>query len=476
MRTRSLVAVGLALAAGVAGSALYAGDLAPSDPRKLVFTFTVSQWSCKPEAMKRMAEIAHGEGIPASWIVNYATAVAEKAILEAYHRAHGDEVVMIRGAESLDEWRKLLPWARLNMVCGPRPSSESILRAPGEGVRGIWGYCDQQVGIDGITHWGCPWGLFYISPKTTFIPSAEAGQVVGSPWTVRDLHKCYHLGNAINFGIDAIEMIRSKTLCRGKDITLFQDLFDELLANVPWNERVYCCFHEEADGPYIEPGKSESVEGAKPDDSAAMYEMMREFVRYAKRRGVTITTLPAAVEEYRKVAGDWTMPSTLLTRDKHHGLINWYADPIPTGIRHGSFGPAGHFPDTLFHYDKDCQLVFVHPDVLPRTVLDYRTQRAVGRNEPYPKNPVSPTLIDWQHLREGDTRTYRYRLQSFYSTPYGLAEWGRFKGWRVAATDGLWAKIIDEEVLLVRLDLNVDKLEHNQRWSECRVKLVKIDR
>lgn len=422
--------------------------------------------------MQRMAEVAHSEGVPVSWNLSFATAREEKPQLDDYHQRFGDEVIMIRGSESLEEWRTLLPWARLNMVHGARPDAANLAKYEHEGIAGIWGYCDQQVGIDGITHWGCPWGIFPISKKTPFIPAAGAGTVMGAPWTLRDLHKVYHLGNAINFGIDPIEMIRSKTLCRGEDITFFQDLFDELLANLPWNDRLYCCLHEEADGPFVPPGKSESAEGAAPQDSEAMYRMIKEWLAYARRRGATITTLPEAVLNYQKAAGGRTIPSTILTRDKMHGSIKWYADPIPRGIQHGNMGPAGHFPDTLFYYDADCQLVFVHPDSLPRTVLDYRAQHEVEKNQPYPKEPVSPTLVDWQHLRQGESRTYRYRIQSFYSMPYGVAEWGRFDGWKVAETNTLAAKIIDNQVLLVRMNLDVEALAHNQRWQEFRITLV----
>ena len=447
--------------------------MAGVDPRKVVVTFSVSQWQCMPPAMERMAQVAHSENVPVGWILNYETAKTEKEQLDSYHKQFGDEIIMLRGAESIEDWKKLFPWARLNMTGGARPDAKGLASAQKEGVAGIWGYCDQQVGIDGITHWGCPWGLFYLSHKTPFIPPAGPGTVVGAPWTIRDLHKCYHLGNAINFGIDPIEMVRSKTLCTGNDITLFQDLYDELLANTPWNDRVYCCLHEEAGGPFVPPGKTHSVEGASLADSQAMYDMIKAWLAYARKNGATITTLPQAVDQYREAAKGKTMSSTLLTKDKMHGSINWYADPLPRGIQHGNMGPAGHFPDTLFHFDDECQLVFVHPDVLPRTVLNYRAQHEVGPNQPYPKVQVSPTLVDWQHSRQGDSRTYRYRIQSFYSMPYGVAEWGRFEGWELAQTNTVTAKIVDNQVLLVRFNIEVEKLEHNQRWQDFQVTLVR---
>jgi len=424
-----------------------------TDPSKLIVTFTASQWYCMPEAMQRMAEVIHSEDMPVTWQLSFATAQEEKAILDRYHEQYGDEIVMIHGDESIEDWRSLLPWARLTVVGGARPSPGALADFENEGIKGIWGYCDQQVGPDGITHSGCPWGLFYISPKTTFIPSDKPGTIVGTPWTLRDLHKCYHLGQAINFCFDTIEQIRSRTLCWGENVTFFEDTIDELVHNLPWNERMYLCFHDETDEPYIPSGQDCSPWGITREESEAMYEIWRQTVRYARRQGARAMTLPEAIEDYMTQAGGKTLPSTILTSDKHHGAVRCYTHPLPEGVKTGEFGPAGHFPDTLFHCDDECQLVFVHPEMRPRTVLDYTAQHEVAGNKPYPAEQVQPTILDWRTERKGDTRSYTYRIQSWYPLPYGIAEWGDFRGWEVVETNGLWAKLVDDRVMLVRMNI-----------------------
>jgi hypothetical protein len=418
--------------------------------RKLVCTFTVSQWYTMPEAMQRIAEAAHGEDVPVAWQLSYQTALAEKPILDAFHERYADEIVMSRGSETLDDWRRQFPWAMLNTVGGARPRGDALRKLRDDGIEGLWGYCDQQIGPDGITHWGCPWGLFPVSEITAFTPAQEQGAVIGVPWTLRDLHKCHHLGQAINFAMDPIEMIRSATLCKGQDITFFQDLLDELISNLPWNERVYCCLHEEANGAWIAPGKEVSDEGATRGDSEDMYRMMSEWLRYAKAQGVTMTTIPRAVKDYREIAGGKTLPSTLLTRDKFRGRIRHYVPPLPDGVRFWEMGPAGSFPDTLFHFDGECQLVFEHPHLLPITVLDYRAQHDASPNRPYPKETAAPRLLDWRNLRQGNERTLSYRLYGYCSMPFGITEWGDFRGWEVLSTNATSARIIDERVLLLR--------------------------
>ena len=449
------------------------------DNSGLICTFTVSQWYTMPDAMQRIAEVAHGEQIPVAWQVSYETATAEKHILDAFHERYGDEIVMSRREESVEDWRSLFPWATLNTVGGARPRAEILERLREEGIEGIWGYCDQQIGPDGITHWGCPWGMFPISDSTAFTPAQAPGAVTGIPWTLRDLHKCHHLGQAINFSVDPIEMIRSGTLCRGENITFFQDLLDELISNLVCNQRIYCCLHEEANGAWIAPGKKVSDEGATPKDSEDMYRMMSEWLRYAKAQGVTMTTLPHAVKDYRTLTQGGTLPSTLLTRDKFRGRIRHYVPPLPEGIGYWDFGPAGNFPDTLFYFDGACQLVFEHPHLLPTTVLNYRAQHEVALGRPYPREPVTPRLLESTNVRRGQERTLTYRLYCYFSMPFGIAEWGDFRGWKVASTDALSARIIDDRVLFLRFDFEntaTESLKINEEMESGHVFTVTLTR
>jgi hypothetical protein len=399
-----------------------------------------------PEAMIRMAEVAHSESIPVSWNLDYKTAMDEKDILSRHHSQFGDQIIMQKGNESYNDWRRDFPWAMLNMVCDPRPGAEKFQEYACNGIEGIWGYCDGQIGNDGITHKGVPWGLFYLNEKTTFTPSNDTSEIVGAPWTIRDLHKCYHIGQSINYCIDPIEQIRSGTLDKGENITFFQDLVDELIRNLPWNERLYCCIHEEADGPYIFPGKEVSNEGATRVDSEQM-----------KQTGAAITTLPQAVSEFKKSNKAKTPPSVILTSDKHPGSICSYVPPIPTGTKFGSVGPSGNYPDTLFYYDNECQLVFVHPEIVPRTIINYKAEHSFNsQNYPYPEEPVKPCLYDVVRERHGIYRTHHFTVQSWYSIPCGLCEWSDFRNWEVEETNADFARIIDDRVLLIKLNFRLN--------------------
>ena len=437
---------------------------AKSDSKRLILTFTVTVPYHMPEAMTRMASVVHAEGVPINWQISLDSAVKVKSLLEDYHRKHGDELIALGIDQDYQQWRQHFPWSELNIAGSRVPTGDEFKHRVDAGVVGSWGYCYQQVGIDEITHWGCPWGLFHISPKNPLIPARDAGKLVGIPWTVRDLHKAYHTRQPINFCIDPIEMVRSGTLCWGENITYFRDLLDELIRNTGWNERVYCCLHEEANGPFIAEGKGESDEGATPEQSEAMYQMITEWLRYAKGQRVTIMTLPEAVADYQKISNKETLPSTLLTRDKHRGRIRYYVPPFPPGTTRGEMGPAGNYPNTLFHCDQDCQMAFVHPEILPRYVLDYRAQHAYEPNRPYPEEPVLPTVVDWICQRDGKTRVFAYQLQFWSDMPFGVTEWGDFRGWEIQETNGLYAKIIDDCVLFLRMDLaNVEKTPREVR-------------
>jgi hypothetical protein len=448
--------------------------------KKVIFTWTVTQWYCMTDAMLRMAEVAHSENIPVNWQLDFATATVQKNYLDSFHEQFGDEIVIIKHDETMEDWHTLLPWAKLNISTGSRCSAEQMKQMINDDIEGVWGFCDQQIGIDGITHWGCPWGMFYLSENVPFIPSQKPSKIVGIPWTLRDIHKCYHLKQAINFCVDPIEHIRSKTLCNGENITFFQDLYDELEKNAMWNDRVYACCHEEADGAFIFPGKECSNEGANSQESEAMYEMMRQWLKYVKLRGASIMTLPQAVEDFKNCAKDTTLPSTILTTDKHHGRIKHYVMPVPEGVQLGEMGTSGHFPDTLFHFDNDCMLVFVHPEMSPQQILNYSAQYEVNRNKPYPAEQVKPLIYNWSTKRYGNERIFTYKVQYWFNMPYGICEWGNFEGWEVAETNGKNAKIVDNRVLLLRINFDKKNVKNedinqvmqvgNEYWVKLRRK------
>jgi hypothetical protein len=275
--------------------------------------------------------------------------------------------------------------------------------------------------------------------------------MIGIPWGPEDIHKGYHVGQPINFCFDTQEMIRTRTM---DPAAWFADNFDQWLNNLPWNDRLYCCMHQECGEFFIRPGKDRTDEGpggSNAEQVQAMIDMQRDWIRYAKSKGVTIMTLPEAVEEYERAARGVTIPSTLLTTDKYHGTITWYTAPYPDGVGFLQPGPAGHYPDTLFHCDQECLLVFVHPELTPRTLLDYTAETVTPINRPYPDEQLKPNITGWHTVREGDTRTYTYNIQSWLALPYGLAEWGDFKGWEVAETNAQSARIIDDRVMLIRM-------------------------
>ena len=164
-------------------------------------------------------------------------------------------------------------------------------------------------------------------------------------------------------------------------------------------------------------------------------------------------TLPEAVADYQAEAKGKVIPSTLLTRDKFHGSVVHYTQPMPDGVPQWNFSSAGNFPDTLFYYDADCQLVFTHPHFLPQQVVNYKARYPLIGNKPYPREDTLPNLVDWSSRREGDIKTFAYRIQSYYSMPYGIAEWGDFRDWEVDSTNADSVQLIDNRVALLRFEL-----------------------
>lgn len=432
------------------------------DPKKIIFTFSSIVYTYNKDniaAFIGMADLIHQENIPVNWKMYYEFALEVKDILYSYHKEFGDQIIICRGNEKFDDWKREFPWLEHNITSSYRPDVETLQSEKAAGVEGVWGYCDYQLGTDNITHWGVPWGLFRLSEKVPFIPSRpNESDIIGIPWTARDVHKGFHLGQSINFCTDPMETVRSRTLGNKEHITFYQELLDELLMNTQWNDKVYFCVQEEANNIFMDKGQTITLEGASLEDTETMKSLLKQLIRYVKDIGATVMTLPEAVADYKKASKGAVIPSTLLTTDKYHGSIYYYVMPFPRGSKSNEMGFAGHFPDSVFHFDEDCMLIFDQPSIVPHTVLNYKSQYDVLPNHPYPKEPNLPNLFDWDVIRKDDTKKYSYRFTSWYSMPFGFVEWGNFKGWEVLDSNCLEVKILDDRAMFMRFDIDVNKV------------------
>jgi len=430
-------------------------------PGKIIFTFSSIVYTYNKDnvsAFKGMADLIHSEDIPVNWKMDYEFALSVKDILYEYNRQYGDQIIISRGKESFQDWRREFPWMEKLITASYRPDKDTLEAEKSSGVEGIWGYCDFQNGTDNITHWGTPWGMFRLSEKVPFIPSSsEDSEIIGIPWTVRDVHKGFHLGQSINFCTDPMEIVRSRTLCDDSHITFFHELLDEMILNTQWNDRVYFCVQEEANNIFLDEGQEHTLEGASKENTETMKSLLIRLIRAVKESGASVMTLPEAIADYKATSNNGVIPSTLLTTDKYHGSIYYYVMPFPRGSKPNEMGFAGHFPDSVFHFDKDCMLIFDQPSVTPHTVLNYKAQYDVLPGRPYPVEPNLPNLYGWDVRREGDIKQYTYSFTSWYSMPFGFVEWGNFENWEVCDSNCLEVKILNDRAMFARFNIEVDR-------------------
>ena len=340
--------------------------------------------------------------------------------------------------EAAEEVRRLLPWASAN---GVGYTALDPRRAAEEGFEWIWGYCWNQVVVDGITDRGCPWGFFYVSPKSYKCPNPEEGGIVGLEWVARDLCNALHSGNPCIFSFDPDDVLGAG-LCNANDISYWERLFDLYVANCYWNDHIFFVLHQEGHEmdwlvfPHL-CSRPLTMERLK---------MLDKFLAHAKGRGVTFATIPEAVKVYKRLH-KFTAPSFMLFDD--------VAPPVfSSGRGYPAVRKTGPYPRTFLYYDRECQLAFVEGKRLPVLVYDYTNQTPTTRGEPYPEERPRVEVALWRERRteRGEVEVDTI-LRSDAVIPYGICIWGDLGAMEPVSVENCEARTIGGNLIFVRLNL-----------------------
>lgn len=427
---------------------------------RLIFTFTSLAYYVEapwghglPQAgFHRMAQVAHGRGVPVTWLVNAKSGEAFKPDLDGFHQRFGDDVGLAWGSSTatpgeandpradLARMRELFPWSRVNIVGSGGRSNALVRELAGLGVEGLWGSCWEQIETDDITDRGAPWGTYYISLENFKAPAAAPTPLVSFEWTARDLCKSLHSGNPTIFSYDPNDVARAD-LVHGRDIAYWAAMFDQYHRNLAHNDLVFFAMHQEAH----EMEYSEVCRSYTPDEIADAAEMMDAFFEYLQAKpGVELMTLPQAADLYRRENPRGTAPAYMLFDDIATGpMAYWYTKGAP----------IGPWPRTFLYYDAECQLAFIEGKFEPILLRNYR-----GANEPddryyFAERDVPKVRLPYgrEMVESGD---FEFAIESEKALPFGMAFWYDFARWRILDVRGAthWKQIEDK---LVFLRLNV---------------------
>ena len=113
-----------------------------------------------------MAEVAHGRGVPVTWLVNARSAEGLQQELDAFHRRFGDDIGLAWGSSTatpgmaedpcadLERVRRMFPWSKVNIVGSGERTNALVRQLAALGVEGLWGSCWEQIEVDDMTDRG----------------------------------------------------------------------------------------------------------------------------------------------------------------------------------------------------------------------------------------------------------------------------------------------------------------------------------
>lgn len=486
---------------------------------KLVYTlissayFVDEKWGfgSPHQGIATMGNIAHKERkrgkskvtVPVTWLVNPKSAMIEKELLTGFHEEHGDIVgyklnfdghsikrhpgLMVPGSKDelkahvtreIGLIRDILPWADVQIV-GTGYRSNSLVSTMEElGLTGLWGNCVFQIGTDGITDFGAPWGQWYVNPDNFKKPKRVMGKVISLEWTARDLNKAFHYGQAEAYSTDPNDA-ESQKKCTDENIEYWKELLNQYLQNTEHNDLVFFHQHQEAHemeaSPVCIPFTQERVDftskmldlfldhvvGLKDieivdaNGSLKMFNAQNKGVQppsYMYFEDIPIYQLSP---EYKKVVENKEQ------RPKHVWLsfneeFHEYIDNFVSQENWALKTPP--WKNSFFYHDADCLLVFDKPKSKPVWICNYTDQegRKFDDELMFGEETIPDARID-QKIDEFDEDIMQFiiNVKSKKQMPYGIAIWGDFSHFKVENVIGIGSwKVIGNYLFFLRCTVN----------------------
>lgn len=419
---------------------------AADEKGELYFTFVSSAYYMDKkwghgmpiDGIKRVAEVAHRNGVPVTWLVSPKSAELGKDLFKEYHDKYGDAFgYMIQTTESEEKaWggsyylrnmpakklyarlksesdavRSALPWADI-LIAGGGLRTNLIVRILDKlGFHGLWGHCWEQTLTDDISDRGAPWGFYYASPDTYKAPNRGERGLVAVEWTARDLNLAFRTGKPETYSTDPNDVGRAG-ICAYRNIDYWKRMVDQYARNTKYNRMVPLAVHQEAH----EMENSERIRAYNPEDIESAARMLDELFKYVKKIGAKIVNANDAIEKYRELYPE-TPPTYAIFDDV---LLKKY-------------------PEVFIYFDVNGQLFFDEGGAGPVMIRNY-----VGK--------LDPEVVDFAGVKDPPQPVcdeelpgaYHCLIDSDRDLAYGLAFWGDYKELSITGAEGrVTKKILD---------------------------------
>jgi len=361
--------------------------------------------------IRNLARVAHARGIPVTWILTERACELLGDELAGWHRDFGDEVAaaLVRlpvdaGAyrRRRDAIRTACPWSRVAVAGGGGGKSGRVLAALEEaGFEGLWGYCWEQVYVDGISDYGQPPGMFIASKSCYKMPSPDGRGLVAVEWLSRDLNKAFWTANPVNYACEPDAMVVMGDWDGAFSQRYVEHLLETYVRNAAAGQAIPFIFQEES---------AQLMHGMINERYDLAWERILawidEFLGRIDRASLRFATLPGLVEEFR--AGP---RSAQLVRARDMRCPPLRRDGRPV------WGAEWEFPEVAHYSDARRFCTFVVGNPAPVRLIRYDRQEEVGIGDALVPEPDLPRLLELHRSADG----WRARVRSGSAMPYAVA-------------------------------------------------------
>jgi len=463
-----------------------------------------------------MGEVAHKPrkfhgkddfSIPITWLVSPKSALIEKQLLTEFHEKYGDVVGYMLNYEEhamnrhgdlmkpenkdklkahvsaeVGAVKEILPWADVQII-GTGYRSNSLVQVMEDlGIPGIWGSCPFQIGTDGITDFGAPWGQWYVNPANYKKPKKFLGKVVNLEWTCRDLNKSFHYAQPEAYSTDPND-VESESKCTDTNVEYWKKLLGQYMRNLDINELVFFHQHQEAHEmeatptcvPFMESGQ------ARIDYTAKMLGLFLDHL--VTRDNVEIVDANEALRifnarykgnqpdafmnfedipiydlcpEYKKAVEGKPFTPKHVYLSLNEGFYNYVNNFVTQSDWRLKTPP---WKDCFLYYDAECMLIFDKPQQNPVWICNYLDEERSWNDElmlseeSIPLPNVEEKIAD----SKDDIFDVSLSIKADKRMPYGVALWGsNFELCSVEVTRSISAvhtKIVNDSLLFARFNL-----------------------
>jgi hypothetical protein len=371
----------------------------PNGPTQALFVATSLQEAYSATGMEAIANLAHADGLPVTWMVgNHEYLDIRANIYSSWHATFGDDVQLEDQTALYMEAERVLPWFAPAVSVEGAGHERKIAELLGRGDGGFWGITWNSDGTDGTADRGAPWGTYCADVASYKVPSPDGNcQLVAFEWTARDLTRSYlSLGTSAysaeaQYSTDPDDVLRRGGFSPSSGAAYVRALVDAYAA-AGETQPLVMMSQQESHDEASDPTTDGVVLGALYDE--------------AKRVGMRPATLSSALPLAR-------------TFSAHARAV---AFPFIAGGRPTHYNGVSFSPGTIDYHDDKAGMSFIAGHTLPSRLFTYARDPVSAFNRPLAETDPGPVYPQLTRVASGGGALVLH-FNSPSAMRFGVAIW-----------------------------------------------------